>query len=534
MIRFAVNPPHSNAKAIGQDSPSVLGVGKVSNPWATGFNIGVPAELTAVAARVLPAPNVTYAQRKSLSVRDGCWNMAGNKVTVPGNLSSWVPIFLVVGGARPAVQQQEAAAKVHDLCSSLVKLGINVSRPGQYQAAQLPDPFDENADFDKELREKVFEVYARRYKYLLIVLPAKSDRVYKRIKFYADVVYGVQCTCVVSTHLTKSGPPFDQYIANVGLKINIKSGGRNQGMDDAKTGIFAQDKTMAVGIDVTHPSPGSSDTAPSVAAMVANVDRYLGQYPAVLRVQARRKDEMVADLDEMLQTRLKLWLSQGKHKEYPENILVFRDGVSEGQYHLVLQNELSQLRKACEKLYPAAAQKQGLPRFFVAVCGKRHNTRFYPTKVDDADQGSNCKPGTVVDRGITEARHWEFFLQAHKCLQGTARPAHFFIIEDEVFSNKAVVAKLNKSNYNVADIVEEMCHHMAYLHPRATKAVSLCPPAKLADMACERARAYLQSYYDPTMSATASQSSGAAQNTLSDQRNLINVHANLKDTMFYI
>ena len=71
----------------------------------------------------------------------------------------------------------------------------------------------------------------------------------------------------------------------------------------------------------------------------------------------------------MLESRLKLWLSLGKNREYPENILVFRDDVSEGQYRLVLQNDLPLRKKVCERLYPAQAQKQGLP----------HHTRFYPS-----------------------------------------------------------------------------------------------------------------------------------------------------------
>jgi hypothetical protein len=33
----------------------------------------------------------------------------------------------------------------------------------------------------------------------------------------------------------------------------------------------------------------------------------------------------------MITSRLKLWRTKGNHREYPEHIPVFRDGVSEGQ-----------------------------------------------------------------------------------------------------------------------------------------------------------------------------------------------------------
>ena len=535
MINFAAQQPHMNATALVQGSPSVIGVGNSQNPWMTGFKINIPSELIAVPARVLPAPDVLYGQKKTRQVTDGGWNMTGMQVSQPGNLKSWKPVFVRFSANFP-VNQEDGPKAVQQFVAGLRSLGMGVEAPlAAASMLRLPELYEEN--FDMSVKS-IFERDRGSVKYYIIFLPFKSVLLYERIKYWADVVYGVQCTCINATNLLDKYGKFKEYNpgywANVGLKINVKCGGRNQSMDPKKLPLIGDDKTMIVGIDVTHPSPNSSDNAPSVSAMVANVDGHLGQYPAILRIQAKRKDEMVADLDEMLQTRLKLWLTKGKHKEYPENILVFRDGVSEGQYHLVLQHELPLLRNACRKLYGKDRQNQGLPRFFVAICGKRHNTRFMPANIEHQDGKSNPKPGTIVDRGITEARNWEFYLQAHKCLQGSAISAHFFIVHDEVFSNKSVIAKIGKPQYSVADIVEEMCHHLAYLYPRATKVVSLCPPAKLADRVCERARAYLRDYYDPTGgSQTASNTTGGT-NTLNNQGDLVRVHDNIKDTMFYV
>ena len=91
---------------------------------------------------------------------------------------------------------------------------------------------------------------------------------------------------------------------------------------------------MVVGIDVTHPSPGSAANALSIAGMVASVDRWLGQWLAVLRIQSKARKEMVYDLTDMFKSRLRLWKDprHGKHAHLPENILVYRDGVSEGRH----------------------------------------------------------------------------------------------------------------------------------------------------------------------------------------------------------
>ncbi|KAF3016720.1 hypothetical protein E8E14_000233 [Neopestalotiopsis sp. 37M] len=49
----------------------------------------------------------------------------------------------------------------------------------------------------------------------------------------------------------------------------------------------------------------------------------------------------------------------------------------------------------------------------------------YPTDPSNMTNSRNIKSGTVVDRGVTSARVWDFFLTAHTALQGTARSAHY-------------------------------------------------------------------------------------------------------------
>lgn len=101
---------------------------------------------------------------------------------------------------------------------------------------------------------------------------------------------------------------------------------------------------------------------------------------------------------------------------------------------------------------------------------------------------SNPVGGTVADRGITEARNWDFFLQSHMAIQGTARPAHYLVLLDEIFIDRPLPKGMDfKTN---ADVLKTLTHNTCYLFGRATKAVSICPPAYYADIACERARRY--------------------------------------------
>lgn len=162
-----------------------------------------------------------------------------------------------------------------------------------------------------------------------------------------------------------------------------------------------------MGYDVTHPSPNSSRLAPSIAAMTANVQSSHGQYLVRVRVQKPRQE--TTDVGEMSKDLLVAWKTLGKHANFPRNVLVYRDGVSEGQHHMVKDLELPSLIKACEEIYDHAGQER--PQITVVISAKRHHTRFGPTTEETADSNGNCLAGTVTDRGITEAGQWDFWLR---------------------------------------------------------------------------------------------------------------------------
>jgi hypothetical protein len=382
---------------------------------------------------------------------------------------------------------------------------------GKYQATRL----------DQAITNAVEELVSKhKLDLVLAILPTKDRGIYSSVKRVCDLHTGVRNVCVLGEKFFNRN---DQYLANICLKVNLKLGGVNQMLGNDELGIISSGKTMIVGVDVTHPSPGSATHAPSVAAMVASVDKKLGQWPAEIRIQASRQ-EMVAALDMMLQSLLEHWSTI--NRQLPENIIVYRDGVSEGQYNLVVEKEIPLLKSACERMYD-----NGLPRLSVIIVGKRHRTRFYPTREEWADQSSNPQNGTVVDRGVTEARNWDFYLQAHSALRGTARPAHYYIVWDEIFH----IQQPRPPFENTADLLEALTHNMCYLFGRATKAASICPPAYYADLVCERARCYLREVFDGSTQPTPSSS------MLEDGRTErmpespdVQIHPNVRRTMFYI
>ncbi|KAJ5698606.1 hypothetical protein N7462_000611 [Penicillium macrosclerotiorum] len=525
MLGFAVigRNPAENAQSIVTKGVGVLGVGQPLNATLSAFGIKVSNELLTVQGRILPAPRVLYAKQKQITTMNGSWNMREIKFSKPVTMKKWAYLYVNHNSARKGFQNDNHLREcLGEFPEVLQSMGVDAAAPSTGTYVEL-----NGHDDAFKIEEAVRHLQQSQPQLILGILYAKDTQVYNIIKQVCDVRCGVRNVNVQVDKVLSAKP---QYWANVGLKINLKLGGCNQALRNSDLGIFANGKTMLVGIDVTHPSPGSSHSAPSVAGIVASVDAQLAQWPAAIRVQAARQ-EMVADLDALLQSRLKLWAARNQGK-YPENIVIYRDGVSEGQYDLVIDKELPLLKAACRALYPASDTKNSLPRLAIIVVGKRHNTRFYPTSEDTADRSMNPVAGTVVDRGISEARHWDFYLQAHAALQGTARPAHYFTVWDEIF---APLHPGTTPGAGAADKLQDLTHKMCYLFGRATKAVSVCPPAYYADLVCTRARCYLSDLFDPSPDATPAGSvlSGAGGGRIPEQQQT-DIHASVRDTMFYI
>lgn len=78
---------------------------------------------------------------------------------------------------------------------------------------------------------------------------------------------------------------------------------------------------------------------------------------------------------------------------------------------------------------------------------------------------------------------------------------------------------------DAANQLEQLTHDMCYLFGRATKAVSICPPAYYTDLVCTRARVHNSHLFDD-VSDTASTVSGAAE--------LTRATPGLQDSMYYI
>ncbi|SPO04933.1 related to argonaute like post-transcriptional gene silencing protein QDE-2 [Cephalotrichum gorgonifer] len=483
MIKFACRPPGDNYHFIKTRGRALL---HHQSDNLGHFGLQVQPELITVHARELPAPTIEYGPKSKdakFQPKFGGWNMMNKKFAIsPQGIVPWgCMAFLRLDEANAALGVARAFQKhVNDNCG----LAMEQEPVSNSNNAVGTCHFRSN---DKQILEAFKKHFGPKPPRIILVFLNKDTVLYGSIKRVCEVQLGVHTVCMDWRKAKKCQAP---YFGNVALKWNLKMGGANHHLND-KVGLIREGETMIVGYDVTHPTnmpepkkgPGGNkgpetSESPSIVGLVASIDKNVNQWPAAAWVHTSRmevcEDEQLRDA---FLSRLDLWKKHNAN--YPENIIIYRDGVSEGQFHQVLEKELPRIRAACEKRYKA----NKLPRLAIMVSVKRHHTRFYPTAAATASKSRNIRPGTVVDRGVTQARYWDFYLAAHDCLQGTARPAHYTVLLDEIFRERPGATPVKAT-----EDLETITHDLCYMFGRATRAVSICPPAYYADILCERIR----------------------------------------------
>jgi len=155
-----------------------------------------------------------------------------------------------------------------------------------------------------------------------------------------------------------------------------------------------------------------------MAAITMSFDTECIRYAAAVQTNGHRV-EMITDsnIKSMIIPLFKRWIAKVGNGAGPQHIYYFRDGVSEGQYAHVLDQEVRDIKKALVEEFgaPAANVSNFLSKpsklsltskqikFTVTVCTKRHHIRFFPKPGDTSagDKNENPLPGTLVERDVT-------------------------------------------------------------------------------------------------------------------------------------
>uniref|UniRef100_A0A8C4HI83 Piwi-like protein 2 n=1 Tax=Dicentrarchus labrax TaxID=13489 RepID=A0A8C4HI83_DICLA len=167
---------------------------------------------------------------------------------------------------------------------------------------------------------------------------------------------------------------------------------------------------MVVGVDVHH---DTSKAHQSVMGFVASVNSSLTRWYSRVTFQTPT-EELINGFRVCFLAALQKYYEVNHN--LPEKIVVYRDGVSDGQLMMVEQYEIPQLIK-CFETFPSYE-----PKLVFIVVQKRISTTLYSC---NANNFGTPPPGTVLDHTLTQRDWVDFYLMAHHIRQGCGLPTHY-------------------------------------------------------------------------------------------------------------
>jgi len=434
----------------------------------TNWGLAIDDQTLPLAGRVLDPETLIFGRgKKEIIGPKGDWNRAAtSSVLTPVNLTKWAIIFW-----------EKNKATVQAFCNTMQqvakRMDITIANP---KPISLPD--DRTESYVKSLRG----ILDPTVQLVLTVVPQqKSDR-YAAIKKLCCIEMPVpsQVVCVKTISNEKRLQAVAQKVA---LQINCKLGGE---LWACQTPIK---DLMVVGIDVFHDKSRKSG---SIAGCVTSINDTLSRYFSTVAIQKQGQEIIDALKVAFMQALIRYFEANNR---FPATVVVYRDGVSDGQMDVVANHESVQfmntfrmadqssssdmststtssadLRKKIRSIMPENYN----PQFVYIVVQKRISTRIMMKR--PGGQYENPPPGTVLDHTVTRYQFKDFFLVPQAVNQGTVTPTHM------------VLAHEHGDNLS-PDVVQKLSYkltHMYFNWPGTVRVPAPCQYAhKLVDLVGE-------------------------------------------------
>lgn len=458
MIKIAVTRPKVRKEAI-EEKVALLGLGNDSR--LKFYGVEFEKTFTKTQAKILQPPILKFRGTGKVEPKfAGRWDLRGMKFWKPNvaPLGSWgIVVMDACVDGRVAEQFITTFRQVFT--------GHGGNAPSSGKVLLPPGNLKSNGG---EVVNWAFNQLKSQSGYpqlLFIVVSHRNSPHYERLKKSCDCRFGILSQVVQRSHVQSNQ---GQYHSNVAMKVNAKLGGSTSRTDPPWKGAgptyFPSNRpTMMVGVDVSHAAPGAQTA--SIAAVTMNVDADANRFVAQVETNGYRVEMLsphnVHNLFGELVTHWK-----ANHGQPPSHVMYFRDGVSEGQFSQVMDVEIAEIRRFFK------SKGVPMPKFTVIVATKRHHIRLFPPT--GGDRNANPLPGTLVEKEVTHPFMWDFYLNSHVAIQGTARPVHYYVLQDEMG------IPVNE--------FQRMIYYQCYSYARSTTPVSIHPAVYYAHLAGARAR----------------------------------------------
>uniref|UniRef100_A0A336MED6 CSON000333 protein n=1 Tax=Culicoides sonorensis TaxID=179676 RepID=A0A336MED6_CULSO len=408
------------------------------------WNMRLSQELVEVTGRELMPERIVFGTREAPGTLEADWTreFRNNKLYNVLPLQNW---HIIV----PSRARKESQDFIKLLQESVGGMGIQISQPQIHNI---------ESDRNEEVLRAIDDSVRHDPELVMIVVTNNNSSRYAAIKKKCCVDRAVPTQVIVQKTITPKGGNVRGLMSvatKVAIQINCKLGAAPWFIKLPLTGL------MVAGFDVFH---DTKNKAISYGALVASMDlRENCKYFSAVSPH-KNGEELSNELSLNMTKAIKEYRLQ--HGGLPSKIIIYRDGVGEGQLQYIVDHELKHLVDELNKHYRNAGQ-ESVKLCFVIV-NKRLNTRIF-------NQDKNPNPGTIVDDVITFPERYDFYLISQSVRQGTVSPTSYNIIHDTM---SLPPDKLQILTY-------KMCH-LYYNWSGTTRVPAVCQYAhKLAQLVGE-------------------------------------------------
>ncbi|XP_043284504.1 piwi-like protein Siwi [Venturia canescens] len=357
------------------------------------WNLQLDNKLVTLPARILPTEEITFGQGRSTTAGDKAdwtFSLRSNPMLETTRLNNWVMVI-------PNRVARDAEAFVGTLKGAVKNMNFQIASPRNYILSD-----DRAAGYTSAIEEIMSQ--ANPQLIFCLVMNNRADR-YAAIKKKCCIDRPVPTQCMLAKNMSAKG--VQSIATKIAIQMNCKIGGAPWAVNIPASGL------MVAGFDVCH---DTNSKGRDFGALVASLDRNFSRYFSAVSAHTNG-EELSNDLGVNMCKALQKY--KEINKALPSRIVIYRDGVGEGQIPFVLEHEVERLQAKLASLYGNA----NLVKMTYIIVTKRINTRLFYN-------GGNPAPGTVVDDVITSPLKYDFFVVSQFTTQGSVSPTSYSVIAD--------------------------------------------------------------------------------------------------------
>ena len=409
------------------------------------WGLSVQPNLDVVQGRRLDTETLVFGNNKTYKVTDDVdWTRPATNGAVfkSVDVDNWV----LMCPERDWRSAEDLMTSLKDVCRNL---GIKFCAP---RLVKLPN--DSTMAYVNAGKQHV-----RRTDQMVVVLtPGKSQREDR----YSACKRLYTCELAVPCQFIRCGTIANErrirsVCQKVAIQILSKVGGQPWAMK------FPMKSFMIVGIDVYH---DTIDRNKSCVGLVASMNEFASSWWSQTFFQ-QSLEEISQKMNNCVVTAMKKFHALNGY--VPQRIIVYRDGVGDGQLDAVLETEIAQVVNGIKYYMRDSHSNDPEPTISYIIIQKRINAKL---SLRERNRVVNPLPGSYLDHTITHPEYNDFYLVSQHVNQGTVSPTKYIVLTEtgslKPEHHQKLAYKMTHMYYNWCGTIRvpapcQYAHKLAYL-----------------------------------------------------------------------